>query len=341
MPASHAQSDPNAPVPGKRLLFVGGSGHHYLRNLLEVGAEGMMLVDPADAAGSQAFAQRHRIEIQTGTLAEVASEFAPDVVSVGAIYAYNVAYVTDALRLGLPVVSDKPIATTRQQLAEIEAIVAQPGAPALVTEFDWRSRPSLRAARAAVAEGRIGPVVLAVGQKSYRFGTRPAWYADASMYCGTMLWIASHALDAIAFTLGADGEPPRVVFARGGNVSREAYGSMEDHVTATLALPRGGTGIVHADLLNPAASPTHGKDRLRLVGGQGEVLVEEGRCILTTDDQPPTDITSEGEQGASLAGRLLAAALGTGDDGDYGTQASLLSARLMLSAQEALAGVDR
>ena len=307
-----------------RVLFVGGSGHHYLR---EAAGAGLCLIDPADEPASRQFAARHGLDARDGTLAEAAAAFGPEVVSVGAVYGRNGDFVIDALRLNLPVVSDKPIAADRRSLAEVESLCD--GGPTLVTEFDWRNRPELRAARAALLAGRIGPLALAVAQKSYRFGTRPAWYADARLYGGTMLWVASHGLDAIRFVCG--GEGPSVLFARGGNVSRPDYGAMEDHVTAALSLPGGGTGLVHADLLNPAASATHDLDRIRLVGGHGEILVDGGRCVLTTDDDPPRDVTDSAEPTPPLAGRLLAAALG-GSDPDYNTRESLASARLLLSA---------
>lgn len=321
-----------------RILFVGGSGHHYLRPLKDEGAPSLFVSDPNEPQASKAWAEQQNVTVFDGSIAEAIGEFAPDVVSVGTVYARNGEYVIQALRAGVPVVTDKPMAANEATLAEIERLTAPSDAPGVATEFDWRARPELRAARAAIAAGRIGPIVLIVGQKSYRFGRRPDWYADPSLYGGTMLWIASHALDAVDFVTG-ESEPPRVCFAHGGNVSRDAYGSMEDHVTATLALANGGTAVVHADLLNPAASPTHGKDRLRIVGGHGELLVDEGRCILTTDDAGPTDLTDTSPATTtptSLARQLLDAAFGAGDPSVYGTAASLRAARLLLAAQTAL-----
>lgn len=332
---NHCSSAPGATQP--RILFVGGSGHHYLRDLLREGAEGLLLVDPADGVASRSLAQSLGVEAQTGTLPELASEFSPDVISIGPVYARSGAYVIEALRLGLPCVTDKPLAVTRDQLAEIESLARRPGAPAVVTEFDWRLREDLRAARTAISQGRIGDVVLAVAQKSYRFGERPAWYADRKLYGGTMLWVASHGLDAITFALGCrPDDMPQIVWARGGNVSRPDYGDMEDHVAAGMSLPGGGTGLVHADLLNPAAAASHGKDRLRVVGAAGEILIEEGCCLLTTDDDPVTDITTQGTCGTGLAQTLWKAAAGGEESDGYGTEASLATARLLLDAHEAL-----
>lgn len=319
------------PASATRVLFIGGNGHHYLRTLLPDRITGVCLTDPADPVASADWAARHDVERFDGGFDDAVQRFDPQVVSVGAVYNHNGRYVRAALRAGLPVVSDKPVAADESMLAEIQALATADGAPPLLTEFDWRARPALRAARLAFDAGQIGTLVLAVGQKSYRFGNRAHWYADPRHYCGTMMWVASHALDAIAFVSGSQ---PTVLSARGGNVSRSDFGSMEDHVVALLELPGGATGVIHADLINPEASPTHGKDRLRFVGAHGELLVEDDRCILTTNDAAPRDITDEVSQALPLAERLLAAALGQADPA-FNTSASLATARLMLDAARA------
>lgn len=313
-----------------RILFIGGRGHHYLRTLLPDHATGACLRDPHDPSASADWARRHEVDLIDGDFAAALKAFRPDVVSVGVVYNHNGSFVEQALAAGLPTISDKPLAQDAATLQRIEALATAAGAPPLLTEYDWRNRASLRAARAAVEAGEIGPVVLAVAQKSYRFGERPSWYADRQHYCGTLMWVACHGIDALAFVSGGQPTPRYVV---GGNVSRPAFGTMEDHVVATLGLTSGGSGVVHADLLNPAASPTHGKDRLRIVGGRGELLVEHDRCHLTTDADPPRDITERAGGDPPLASRLLAALRGDADP-DYHTDHSLTTARLMLACRD-------
>src|SRR5439155_13084755 len=158
----------------------------------------------------------------------------------------------------------------------------------LLTEFDFRARATFRAARQAVRDGRIGNPVLATGQKSYRFATRPDWYKDRERYGGTMLWVASHGIDAIRFV--TDRKIVAVV-GRGGNISRPQFGSMEEYVAVLLELEGGGSGVVHADYYRPDKTPTHGDDRLRVAGLRGIVEVREGRCVLLGEDGVEQDIT--------------------------------------------------
>jgi predicted dehydrogenase len=202
----------------------------------------------------------------------------------------------------------------------------------VLTEFDFRSRPEFRAARELVRSGQIGEPVLATAQKSYRFGSRPGWYADRAIYAGTLLWIASHGVDAIRFTTGK--RLVRVT-GQGGNLSQPKFGTMEDHVTALFELENGGTGIVHADYLRPPAAPTHGDDRLRVAGTKGVLEVRSGKCTLIGADGEKDVTESVKTQPMHL--ELLAAI--RGDNCDlYCTQSSLELAETLLKARDAVDG---
>ena len=281
-----------------RLGFIGGCGHHYLRGLLgdpetapdlDVAFSG----DGGDDAAARDFAETMGRGSWFDAPSAMLDAFRPEVVSVGAVYGLNGDRIAEALERGAAVSSDKPIAATWEQLGRLRKIVADRGGVRLVTELPFRCRAEFRAARDAVAAGLIGDVVLATAQKSYRFGVRrPAWYADRASYAGTMLWVASHGVDAIGFVAGR-----RIVRAIGrqGNVSKPEYGRMEDHCVALCELEGGATGLVHADFLRPAAAATHGDDRLRVAGSTGVIEVRDARCKLVTADRPEEDITDRAE----------------------------------------------
>ena len=315
-----------------RLAFIGGFGHHYLRPLpKEPAADVQLPVAWAPAAPDDAGAAR---------IAEVAGElktfddpiamldqYKPDVVSIGAIYGQNGDFIFEALRRGIDVVSDKPIAATWEQLRRIQDAVKQSGR-ALLTEFDFRSRREFRAARELVRSGQIGDPVLVTAQKSYRFGTRPAWYSNRELYGGTMLWVASHAIDAIAFT--TERKFVRVM-GRQGNLSQPGFGSMEDHCTALFELEGGATGFVHADYLRPKGAASHGDDRLRIAGTRGVAEVRSGRCTFIDIDGERDVTESVTVQPIHL--ELLAALRGEKDL--YSTEKSLEMAAILLHARDA------
>jgi predicted dehydrogenase len=316
-----------------KLAFIGGWGHHYLRAAVGDAACGIEAVAVAGDGRDDAAARRMAEQLPAAAWFDapeaMLDTFAPDVVSVGAVYGHNADMIALALQRDIPVISDKPVAATWAQLDRLESLLRDPGR-VLITEFDFRSRPCFRAARQAVLDGRIGTPVLAVAQKSYRFGSRPPWYADREAYGGTMLWIASHGIDAIRFVTD---RPMLRVRGQGGNLSRPQMGAFDDHVAAMFELEGGGCGIVHADLLRPAAAATHGDDRLRVAGTAGLLEIHSDRCALTTNDQPTRDITDEVNV-EPLHRELLTAAC-EGGSLWYHTAASLELAAVMLAARDA------
>lgn len=316
-----------------KLAFIGGWGHHYLRAAVGDAACGIGAVAVCGDGHDDAAARRLAGQLPAAAWFDapqaMLDTFAPDVVSVGAVYGHNADMIALAVQRGIPVVSDKPVAATWAQLDRLESLLRDP-ARVLITEFDFRSRPCFRAARQAVLDGRIGAPVLAVAQKSYRFGSRPPWYADREAYGGTMLWIAGHGIDAIRFV--TDRRMLRV-HGQGGNLSRSGLGRFEDHVAAMFELEGGGCGIVHADFLRPAAAATHGDDRLRVAGTTGLLEVRDDRCMLTAADEPACDITDRVTVGPPHR-ELLAAARQGGSDW-YSTAASLELAAVMLAARDA------
>ncbi len=314
------------------ILFVGGNGHHYLmRTVKEEAAQAVgCACDGVDAEASANLPGRFDTDVPFFDDYHAAMDKLPiDAVSVGAVYAHNGEVVRAALKRGLKVVSDKPIATTWEQLAKIEALCTQKECT-LLTEFDLRSRVNFRAAQQAIKQGLIGEPVMASAQKSYRFGQqRPWFYKDRAKYGGTLLWIASHGIDAVRFATGLE---LTTTCGHQGNVSKADYNDMEDHVAVCFAMSNGGSALVHADFLRPAAAPTHGDDRLRVVGAEGLVECRDDVCTLITNDAEARDITAMGS--TANVGQDLMNAL-NGDQTYYNTVESLRMARVLLASRDA------
>ncbi len=320
-----------------RLAFIGGHGHHYLRGALDY--PGAAVERPVPVAGDGVDNEKARaFGASLGAIRwfddarDMLDTAQPDVVSIGAVYARNGEWAAAALERDIAVVSDKPVASSWEALIRLKTLT-EGTQRLLLTEFPFRAQPEFRAARAAVAGGLIGEVVLATAQKSYRFGTRPPWYDDRALYGGTLLWIASHGIDLLRFTTGQRLLP---LSGRQGNLSQPEYSTMEDHVLCAFALEGGGSGLVHADFLRPSSAKTHGDDRLRLAGSRGIVEVRDGRCLLTTHSQPETDITDTVPTVPVY--QALLAALACGGDEYYSTAASLEMAELLLQARDVADG---
>ncbi len=316
-----------------RLGFVGGHGHHYLRAAL---GDAELRVEAAAACPGHDDAEpaRKRFAEVSGlswfdALDALLEKFKPDVVNIGTVHGRQGPLIARALAAGVAVVADKPIAGTWDDYVAVQA-AAEASGVAVITEFDFRARPCFVAAARAVRDGKLGDIALATAQKSYRLGTRPEFYQRRADYGSTLLWVASHGIDALRFVTGL---PFTDVTAQHANVTKPEYGEMEDHCAALFTLGHHATGLAHADLLRPAAAPTHGDDRLRVVGAAGQLEVRDERCVLITHDDGPQDITDSATP-RPLHVELLDAAL-AGNTTAFGTAHSLEIARVLLTTRDA------
>jgi predicted dehydrogenase len=317
-----------------RVAFIGGFGHHYLRGALSDPAaqiERPVAVAPSGPEDDRAEDFAHRLGDARfyRDAREMFDDFKPHIVDVGATFGRNGDFAADALERDVLVVSDKPVAATWEQFERLKKLTSDKKR-VLLTEFDFRSRPEFRAAREVIRTGKLGTPVLATAQKSYRFNQRPKWYGDRKLYSGTMLWIASHAIDAIWFSTG---KRLIAVTGRQGNVAKPQFGTMEDYCAALFALEGGGTGIAHADYYRPDKTKTHGDDRLRVAGSKGVVEVRDAKCMLLGEDGVEQDVTKMVET-KPIHVELLAAARGESND-LYSTAASMEIAAVLLHARDA------
>ncbi len=205
-------------------------------------------------------------------------EVKPDIACVFMRYHRNAEGCTEAARRGCHVICEKPIATELDDLYGLRDVVRQAGIR-LTSLLTMRYEPHLLAARNAVAAGRIGEPLLAFGQKSYKFGTRPEWYKDRRTFGGTIPWVAIHAIDFVRFVTGLDYTSVTALHA---NKAHPDYPGLEDCGAILMALSNGGQAVISFDYLRPEAASTHGDDRLRIAGSQGvvEVRLAEDICEL-------------------------------------------------------------
>ncbi len=213
----------------------------------------------------------------------------PDVVVVGMPYHRNAEVSTEAAKRGCHVMSEKPIATTLEDLDRLRQAVEESGVR-LTTMFEMRCSPAYAAARKAVQEGLIGEPVLAFGQKSYRFGqSRPAFYKHRKTYGGTIPWVAIHAIDFVRYVTGVS---YACVSALQANKAHSDYAECEDCGALLFGLANGGQAVITFDYLRPAKAPSHGDDRLRVAGSAGVVEVKDQgcHCEVITHDTPPRDL---------------------------------------------------
>jgi len=212
-----------------------------------------------------------------------------DVVGVCLPYYRNAEASIAAARKGLHIVSEKPVATTLEDLAALKNAVAA-AKVRLTSMMNMRCFPPYRAARKAVQDGLIGEPILLTSQKSYRFGAaRPWFYRDLKTYGGTIPWAGIHSIDYMRWT---SGRKYLRASAWHGNKDHPEYPGFQDHAGVLFKLDNGGTAMTNLDYLRPGTAPTHGDDRLRIAGSEGvlEVIGAENRVLLITAADAPREL---------------------------------------------------
>ena len=214
-----------------------------------------------------------------------------DIVSVCRPYPMNAEASIAALERNIHVISEKPVATDLKSLARLEEAV-QKSEARLTAMFGMRFGPAFQAVKKAVSLGMIGQPALATGQKSYKFGTRPEFFRERETYGGSILWVAVHAIDYVRWAAGVEYTQ---VAALHGNLIKTEYPGCEDHGGILFKLSNGGTGMVNLDYLRPSTAPTHGDDRLRIIGSEGVVEVTEcgDKAVLIQEGEGPVDLPLE------------------------------------------------
>lgn len=225
--------------------------------------------------------------------AQLFDEVELDIVGICGTDAERAPLILAAAERGIHCITEKPLAMTLEELAQVEEAVAASGIH-LSMLLTMRFEPPYITMQRLVAEGAIGEVCLATMQKSYRLGQRPAWQQSRETFSGIIPFIGVHALDLIRWVSGRD-------FTAGAawcsNVGHPQVGELEDNASVALQLDNGGTATARMDYCRPAAAPTHGDDRLRIAGSEGVIewiLTSDQLTLITNDAEPVAVELDEG-----------------------------------------------
>lgn len=212
-------------------------------------------------------------------------EARPHVVVVGTRLDRIAPVAVEAALAGCHLICEKPLAL---DLASLEGLRKALDAKRVhaVAMLPNEAHPVLLAARRAFEEGMLGDVVLVNARKSYKWGRRPDWFGDRSLYGGTIPWVGIHAFDYILSVTGLRFER---VAAMQSNLAHPGHPGCEDNAVVMGRLDNGAHVSVSLDLCRPEAAPTHGDDGLRIVGTRGVLeanLTAETCCLLSHGEGP-------------------------------------------------------
>ncbi|MFZ6029519.1 MAG: Gfo/Idh/MocA family protein [Chloroflexota bacterium] len=206
----------------------------------------------------------------------------PQIAVVCGPFELHAAMSQAAIEQGIHVFCEKPVALSLDELARLQAAYTQADVH-FAAMMGMRYEAPFYTAWQQVRAGAVGEIRLLNAQKSYRLGTRPAYYSHRETYGGTIPWVGSHAIDLIHWFSGRD------FLSVTASHSRTANGGQGDLETAALCqFQMAGEVIASAsiDYFRPANAPSHGDDRLRVVGDRGVIEVRGGQVYLINERQP-------------------------------------------------------
>lgn len=214
-----------------------------------------------------------------------------DAVGVAAVNGRRARIIADSLNAGKHVITDKPLATRLEDLAEVEAAWRKSGRM-LSMMLDKRFYQPTLAFREVLERGAIGDLTMAwaSGPHRLRRATRPDWMFQRESYGGIINDIAIHDIDLLLSFAGARSGSVQGLVGNRGNVDLPEF---EDHGMALLRLDTGLMASIEVHWMTPEASPFHGDYRMVITGTRGtaELQFARNELILVTDTEPPHSVS--------------------------------------------------
>lgn len=258
-----------------KICFIGSSGHagHTFDEMKTCEQAQFVGIAPGSEHENVSSWAQQGIQV-FDSWQEMLEQTQPDVAVVSPVFGLTGKYIIECARRGIDVFAEKPVAANFEELAEVEKAVSESGIHFSAMHY-LRYEPTFYHARKLVREGGIGQVRMITAQKSYKYGTRPQWYCDRSLFVGTIPWVGMHALDWLYAFSGKRFLTVNAIHAGNPEQTALCQFRMEDGVMAS----------VNIDYCRPAAAPTHADDRLRIVGTQGVIEVRRDKYTVITQDE--------------------------------------------------------
>lgn len=251
------------------LVGCGVMGEHYARVIAQSNTVALAAVCDLDEARAADFRARRGAERAHADHRDMLDAGHLDAVIVATPDSAHRAPVCDALVAGLPVLCEKPLATT---LADADAIVgaARAADRPVMVNFGNRHRPNARRVRELLRAGdlgRVGYVYARLNERLCKTRTIP-WLAQTS----PVWFLLSHCVDLVRWLLNDD-------FAQ--VYARAAYGAVDDlapgvpDTCAALCTTRGGVCVnLESSWAMPDAYFGNIDFALQVIGDRGAVQAD-------------------------------------------------------------------
>lgn len=206
-----------------------------------------------------------------------------EVAVVNTQFNLNSVITMECLERGVHVFSEKPLATSLDQLARLRE-TAERSKAMVVAMFGINYTPWFLTVKEAVK--KIGTIRLINAQKSYRLGTRPAFFNSKETFGGLIPWVAIHAISWIHDLTDAKAIRTSALV---NNEYNFGHGDLEMTALCQFELEGGILASVTADYYRPNSAPTKDDDRVRVVGTEG-IVERIGDTVTLIDGDSVTQL---------------------------------------------------
>lgn len=262
-----------------------------------------------------------------------------DVVAVGDYFSIRGERAIQALESGRHVISDKPLCTTLEEWARIEALSRRQDLR-VGCMLDLGDLGPYRTLRRLIRAGRVGEVhtITFLGQHPLLYGKRPMWCFEPGKHGGSLNDIAVHAIDIIPWLTGR--RIQEITAARAWNANVPQHPDFQDGAMIMLRLDNNGGALGDVSYLS---SDQHGYTmspywRFTIAGSEG-VIETSCNAPTVTVWRSDTAAVLEEPVAPNRAGGywddFAADVAGTPSPEGLRTQRVLESTRIALLAQHA------
>jgi len=269
-----------------KAVIIGNSGHYgyaleeISKRGIEICAISCMPDEYADRLKKHLTDLGHDPEVFTD-YKEMLAKMKPDIAVINTLFHLNTDCAIESLKRDVNVFLEKPAALTLGKLNELKAVYSDNSHLKICGMFGIRYDANMQTIKERIAE--IGSIRMINSQKSYKMGTRPEFYKHRETYGGIIPWVAIHAVDWMTWLTG---EKYISVSASHSNAFNSGNGDMEVTAAAVYEMTNGIIAAFNADMLRPVSAPTHGDDRVRIIGTDGVLESINGRVTLNGSEIP-------------------------------------------------------
>jgi polar amino acid transport system substrate-binding protein len=312
---------------GAVVLGVIGAGT-FVRNTLlpALKAQGNVrfrAVANATGLSARNAADRFSFENAGAAHEDVLNDPAINTVLIGTRHDTHAAYTVAALRAGKAVFVEKPLALSRQELADVEAATAQ-GGSSLMVGFNRRFAPATQKIRELFAR-HSEPLAL-----TYRvnagFLAKEHWIQDSVLGGGRIIGEACHFIDWMRYIVGA-----RIVSVHAASMDDGGVYS-QDNVSATFRFADGSIGTMLYLANGDSRLP---KERAEVFGHRSAAVLDDYRAV-TIYAKGDAKVHKLGAQDKGHRAELLAFTVAVRDGGS----APIASNELFEVTEAAIAVLD-